>query len=198
MTSGSHMTAEEQAAYEIQRHRAWVFRSQLPANLVRTFDELDDHEWQREAMAKAKAWGRGEFPGLLLSGKVGTGKSQIAAAALIERCRMEQVQYVSASELGFLARSGYETEARDRANEVLLGDGALFLDDIDKGKQNDYGTELIFQLVDRRTSRNSPLIVTTNVSAKKMAELVGEAVVSRIIGHCELVKVPGEVDLRWK
>jgi DNA replication protein DnaC len=72
----------------------------------------------------------------------------------------------------------------------------MVLDDIDKGRPTEYGAEQIFLAVDQRVTHGSSLLVTTNLGLDELRdrwpETYGPAIVSRLVGHCELVRIDGE------
>lgn len=134
--------------------------------------------------------------GLVLAGPFGTGKTTIAAGALRARLLAGHVGYWTSAPL-IMARlgSGFGTPQRDEAVSVLTGRGALVLDDLDKTRPTEYGAEQIFLAVDGAVTGRRPLLVTTNLSASELAarwpEPYGDAIASRLVGYCKVIRVEG-------
>ena len=64
----------------------------------------------------------------------------------------------------------------------------LFLDDIDKVKPNDYVREIFYGLVNTRTEKELPTIISANHSLEELDEkYYGEAIISRLIANSKVV-----------
>lgn len=156
---------------------------------------VDSIEQEPEILAAARKWVI-EGGGLALLGGVGVLKSTLAAAAAWEaidhghRLRWASMPLIMA-QLG----TGLGTSGRDHAIELLIGSHAVVLDDLDKARPTAYGAEHVFAAIDSRLVERRRFIVTTNLTlrglAEKWPEPYGEAIASRIEGHCEVVRLAG-------
>lgn len=180
--------AKMEASLEAESlHRDRIERSGLPPNL-RGLPLADN-----SLGVVAGRWARGELgrPGLCLTGEVGVGKTYLGAAACWERLRTKTCSWTPVSRLLTRLRGGFGDE-RDSAVQALLSTGAMVLDDLDKVNPTEYGREVIFSAVDGRVEVNAPILVTTNLSLDRIGEKLGDAVASRLAGHCEVIQMTGE------
>lgn len=139
----------------------------------------------------ARDWAMGDLKGLCLTGDPGVGKTFLAAAAAWARLQEAPVRWVSAARLMAQLRSGFNTEARVKADGILTGHGAIVLDDLDKVNPTDYGREVMFAAIDARVEEGTPLLVTTNKSMEELGDLLGHPIKSRVAGYCQVVRMVG-------
>lgn len=140
----------------------------------------------------ARRWVEEQDTGLCLTGPVGVGKTYLAAAACWARVQRRPVRWVSAARLMNAMRSGFDTERRAQAIAAVAGNGAVVLDDLDKVNPSEYGREVLFAAIDGRVEEGSPLLVTTNKSMSEIGALLGDPVMSRLAGYCQVVRMSGE------
>jgi len=147
--------------------------------------------------------------GLYIEGRVGTGKTHLAWAALALWCE----------EAGVTPHAGNPDSPARRPNVVctrmtdLLDslrpgeDGTLrvtdcqmaallFLDDVGAEKSSEWTQERIYSVVDHRYAHCLPLIITSNVPAADLADYVGQRTASRLAEMCTVIPLDGE-DRRW-
>ena len=174
------------------RHR--LAKSGMPPLLARvTFEDLDVDDNNRAAIETARKWSEGQFPGLLLAGDVGVGKTWIAAAAVNARLRRHAMRWFVTPRLLLQARAGFKHAAREEATDLLLSPSlGLALDDIDKSNPTDFTLDLLFQAVDERITHQAPLLVTTNMGAVELAQHLSEALVSRLSSYCKVHRIEGK------
>jgi DNA replication protein DnaC len=67
----------------------------------------------------------------------------------------------------------------------------LVLDDFDKVKPSEFGTQQIFTAIDSRVQAGVPLIVTANLRLGEVVERYGEPIGSRLAGHCTQLVLDG-------
>ncbi len=190
---------EREHELEAQERRRRVFEAaNIPAAFrAATFEGCRDDGMPEHALRAAERWGAGHLHGLLLTGPVGVGKSTLAAAAVNARIEStgRAAYWLTAPEMFAALGSGFESPSRDRALTTLQSGRALMLDDIDKGRPTAYGAEMVYLAVDQRVVRQAPLLVTTNLDLDglrdRWPEEYGEAIVSRLIGHCNLITIDG-------
>lgn len=182
--------AEEEAAQEAKAAAARVVqrreRSGVPEHLWSwTFASIDRPRGLENAIEAAMRWAAGDVNGLILSGSVGVGKTRVAVAAANAMLERRRIRYFSAPLL--IARLGtgdFSNPLRLAALDALTGNDALVLDDLDKARPTVYAAEALFVAVDQRADGAAPLLVTTNLKLRELAELwpapFGEAIASRL------------------
>lgn len=179
---------------KIQR-RDRLAHSGLPRTLRAVDLDRLDPAGVEEAIAAGKAWARRDVAGLLFTGPFGTGKSTIAAGALLLRLLDGAGRWVSAPELMAKLGKGFGDLEREWALDLLAARRALVIDDIDKTRPTEYGAEQIFLAVDNAVSRGQQLLVTTNLPLSQLAQKwpppYGEAIASRLAGYCTAMHVGG-------
>lgn len=194
--------AEDAARREVDAAEDRAFKTErrtkdsgLPARHHVTLASLDLSAPLLEA---ASSWVR-DGGGLLLTGEIGRGKTTIAGSACWERLHSKPVIWTSAPLLMARLGSGLNSEAHQWAVGTLASRHGLVLDDIDKARPTEYGAEQVFLAVDQRVEHEAPLLVTSNLAPSQLAERwpgpYGEAIASRLVGYCKVLKVDG-VDRR--
>lgn len=199
--AGAEREAQERReAAERERRQASirVQRSGLPGRHHRVgLGELD-HPADVIGALRRWAWAGG---GLLLTGAVGRGKTTLAGAAAWERLQHKSLVWTSVPLLLAALGSGFGSEQRQHALELLSGATALVLDDIDKARPTEFGAEQVFLAVDQRVEHEKPLLVTTNLAPSQLAERwpdpYGHAIASRLVGYCRVLRIEG-VDRRLR
>ncbi len=182
--------AERDAAQEAKRTTArasaWREASGIPEHLQGwRFASIDRPRGLEKAITAAMRWAAGEIIGLILSGDVGVGKTRVAVAAANAMLDRRRVCYFSAPLL--IARLGtgdFSNPLRLAALDALTGNAPLVLDDLDKARPTVYAAEALFVAVDQRADGAAPLLITTNLKLRELAELCpapfGEAIASRL------------------
>ena len=121
------------------------------------------------------------LPNVMIAGPVGVGKTYAACAAsrrLVDRGW--PFAFLSVKSM-FAGR--YERDIADRAATV----GLLLLDDLGSERGSDFTDERLLWLIDERWSNGRPVIATTNVALDQFDRVVGERVLSRLIGAGSVV-----------
>jgi DNA replication protein DnaC len=139
----------------------------------------------------ARRFGAGDLDGVLLFGPVGVGKTHLAACATLARLQLEPVRWISVPGLIARATAAFDSDERQTAVMDLTGNGAVVLDDLDKVKASEWVLAQIFVAIDNRVTEGSGLFVTTNLGPNELKAKLGEAVVSRLMGHCEVCELDG-------
>ena len=136
---------------------------------------------------------RKDGKGLLLHGGVGTGKTYLAcmiANALIDKGYPVLVTNF-ARVLSTLQGTFDKQEYLDSLNQFKL----LIIDDLGIERDTGYAKEQVFNIIDSRYRAGLPMIITTNLSMKKLAtesELADKRVYDRILERCYPVEVAGK------
>ena len=123
----------------------------------------------KHARSYAECWEqmKAENIGLLLWGKVGTGKSYFAGC--IANALMEQEISVKMTNFAAVLNDLAATfEGRNEYISKLCRYPLLILDDFGMERGTEYGLEQVYNVIDSRYRSEKPLIVTTNLSLDEL------------------------------
>jgi hypothetical protein len=126
-----------------------------------------------------------------LWGPWGTGKTTLAGAAAFDMLHRRALLWMPASQLLADLSADWNSDRHERALDVLTGDYALCLDDVDKVRNSEYGVENLHQVIDQRVEHERPLLLTANVPIGDLARKYSPAIASRLVGFCRVVHVQG-------
>lgn len=170
-----------------------------------TFDTDDGRTPQITAICKgyADTFSRGTESGLLLWGKVGTGKS-FYSSAIANRL----------IDLGF---SALQTSVQDivthiesvpfnergEAKSRLLKYDLLLIDDLGTHRSTEYMMGHVYDIIELRYGDKKPLVITTNLDPKRAMESDSDdahwpRIFSRILERCSPIKFAGENRREYK
>lgn len=134
--------------------------------------------------------------GLYFCGDVGTGKTHLAVAVMIELIKKRRVPglFVTVPELLDNLRGAYNDPGRDIDEwmDAVKNADFLVLDDLGAEKPTEWVRERIFVLVNHRYREQLPTVFTSNIGPKDLAEQLGERTASRIIEMCDWIALEGE------
>lgn len=127
-------------------------------------------------------WVNATGDGLLLFGPTGTGKTWTAAALtrfFIEAGR--SVLWCSAAEFFRELRDSYDQNRSETAILTAYASAPiLVLDDLGSGSGSDFERRCAVELMERRTNRLLPTVVTTNWTLGEIAERLDDRLASRL------------------
>lgn len=184
---------------EFRREQAEsIIASHVPARFEdATASNPDIAEWVEKFLADPKT-----CPTLLVVGPTGTGKTWQLYGALkaILRGLAEQglgcdFRTTSHPDLNDAMRPKPD-QSHAYALEPYLKAQLVLIDDLGTGKQTEWTGDSLYRLVDHRWSNQLPSMFTTNLTAAKFTEAVGDRVASRLADGVR-VPIKGE-DRRWK
>lgn len=134
-----------------------------------------------------------ENQGLLMWGGVGTGKSY-AAACIANHLLSQGVSVVMTSFVKLLemiqSSPDRETEIIEKLNKASL----VIFDDLGAERSTDYALEKVYNVVDRRYSKNLPMIYTTNLTFEEMRQeenIRYKRIYDRIFENCYPMQFTG-------
>jgi len=152
------------ATFEMRKGAEQAFK--LAEVYVKEFDE-----WKDES--------------LMFWGVPGNGKSHLAAAIANELDKQGKiVVFISMSELLKKIKSTFNRESKETEEQILravLKCDLLILDDIGAEKITDWVEETIFYIVDGRYKRRMPILATSNLEPKELADQIGKRSYDRLI-----------------
>lgn len=131
--------------------------------------------------------------GIIFYGPVGTGKS--FTAACIANALMEQaVSVIMTSFVKILQdiQSGEMTESK--YIEIMDGVSLLIIDDLGAERNTDYALEKVYNVIDSRVRKNSPMILTTNLTMQELmtpTDIRYGRIYDRILEVCYPVELSG-------
>ena len=131
--------------------------------------------------------------GLWIQGSVGTGKTTLAM--LVSKAALDagrSVAIYSLPRLLNLLRESMQADGGildllDRLSAVDL----LHIDDLGAEHRTDWVLEQLYSIVNARYQDERSTLITSNLSRDELAEQLGERIVSRLEGCCELLPFYG-------
>lgn len=167
--------------------RDWVFK-----NFV-----INDRN--KRAVEKAREFVKPDnTKGLFLWGSVGSGKTHIAIAALVEIIKSKRkIQFTVVPELFIKIRDGFKNNNFQESDILnLYSKGILCLDDFGAEKITEFTIPTIYTLINYRYGNGEhKMIITSNLSLQQIAETMSDRIASRIAGMCEVAQI---VDEDWR
>jgi DNA replication protein DnaC len=139
--------------------------------------------------------------GLLLIGPCGVGKTHLAIGILKELLRKGYSGlYFNIIALLDAIKASYNSELKATQGinlEIDLNADVLIIDDLGAEKMSAWVADRLYAIINQRYERNRTLILTTNLDYARLADRVGQRIISRIYEMCILHPCKGE-DFRYK
>ena len=134
--------------------------------------------------AKAQAWLQQQRGTLVLIGKVGRGKTHLAAAiGHAAAARGVLSIFTSMADYAVIVRNSYADSDMPTAEVVSRYSraGLLILDDVYQStEKNAHDAVLIDELIARRYNNDVPTVITSNLGPKALFEAIGDRAYSRM------------------
>jgi len=136
-----------------------------------------------------------EKPSLFLYGPTDSGKTHLAQAALLELIqRGFRVHFCSVPGLYAEIRESYNPENSSESEREIVQNlkmiEVLALDDLVGGTEKEYQLAILFEIIDHRTSKEMPTIITTNLQPEDFRRTFGERIYTRVVRQFELAPAP--------
>lgn len=134
---------------------------------------------------------------ILLHGKHGNGKTFAVQNFLSSyHCFHKGEKRCLYIKLSDLLMDLYERDWKSKIKylrELISQWQVIALDEVDKVKLTEWKEEILFNFFDSRMSKMKNTLITSNLSPAKLAEKLGENIMSRILSECVVIEVKGEV-----
>lgn len=179
-------------------------REQTFGRLELTVYPAEDRDYMAKVIEYAKGYASRIANGtqeecLLLTGEVGRGKTFLSTAignVAVEAQRT--VVYFTFSEfLDLLRLQKFEDEEKYREGlQRLLDADLIILDDLGAEKVTEFVGQELFNIINHRMNRSSPMIVSTNLTTREIDDAYGPRIASRLLHGFEVVEMRGD-DIRW-
>jgi len=158
---------------------------------------------EKDSFAVVKAWVAGVKTSrewLTLYGPVGTCKSYLASALLIELCRKygATVRFITVFDLLAEIRKEFNSDGSMQAftengvYDQVCEVGLLAIDDLGNAKASDFAVDQVSNLIDTRWREKRPTILTTNLGLDALRDVYGERFISRVKGAGPVLQFNGK------
>ena len=130
--------------------------------------------------------------GLLLIGKVGTGKTYMAAA--IANALLEKEFTVKMTDFISIGNDIFNASDKNAVVKKLVSYDLLIIDDLGVERKTDFSLEYIFKVIDERVNSGKPMIITTNLNIDRINtddNQMLQRIYDRICSVCLSVDVDG-------
>lgn len=108
-----------------------------------------------------------------------------------------QRNFMTVSEALRKIKQSFDTKTDDDIVEWMTKVEVLFLDDLGTEKISDWTREVFFTVINERYNWMRPIVVSTNLSLREIADSYGDRMASRLYQMAEIIKLQGQ-DLRLK
>ncbi|CAB4135039.1 DnaC DNA replication protein [uncultured Caudovirales phage] len=187
----SRQKAIEQESTRL-RQETLLGQSGIPLRFkTKTFDNYEANtEEQAKALRITRAyvqdWDKIRERGtcLIITGKVGTGKTHLACAIASEVIgRGASARFIAVIDALRLVKSSYDrssTSSEGDAIAELVKPRLLILDEVGAELGSDHSKTILFDVINKRYENIKPTIILTNLDAASLREYVGERIVDRL------------------
>ena len=198
-TEGGHFSEVVRLCkYERQRReQAKIARLLASSGVPRLYAEstLEDYretEHNRKAIEAAR-WVLGGEDSVYIYGETGTGKTMLASIIANEAARRgRSVIFSSVPDLMADIRASFGSRQTAEIVEQVKDAQLLILDDLGAERATQWVGEQLFAIINARYSERRQTVITSNYAPDKLADHLGERIVSRIYGMCARVMIGGK------
>ena len=138
------------------------------------------------------AWVQENNAGIMLWGDVGGGKTFLAAC--IANALIDKGIPATMTTIPRLVAAMTKDFGKDREDVLYMVANAplLVLDDVGTERKTEYNNELVYEIINTRYKAKKPLVITTNLAMKEMAEETDKTkkrIYDRLVEMCTPCKV---------
>jgi DNA replication protein DnaC len=164
---------------EVLRESGWLHERGVPKKLCharfKNFDPRDPSS--KSALETAEKFSRRKEGFLILAGDIGTGKSHLAVAIMREK---KTGLFIRHSSLLERIRETYRDRTAPDPVAACKRTKLLVLDDLGTSGGGTDDQPALHSILDHRHAEGLPTVITGNVTAAEIAELLGQRVFDRI------------------
>jgi DNA replication protein DnaC len=181
------------------RKRKQAERIRKDSNLGTRFQRRTFQTFERERDPTAydtctdyvKTYTKSERNSLLLIGGVGTGKTHLMAS-IANQLLDNGIPVLFDTFDGHLhkLKAEFNGDGKGYLRKMQSID-MLMMDDVGKEKQTDWSRSIMFDIVNYRYEHILPIVITTNLTTKQLADYFGDAVWSRLCEMCRGAQMSG-------
>ncbi|WP_083543276.1 ATP-binding protein [Desulfofundulus australicus] len=145
-----------------------------------TLDQLDSRSKVQEYLENFPAL-KEQGKGLLIAGNVGTGKTQLIVSLAVELVKRYLVaaRFITCFDLLKLFKKALtDSWAASELTELQEAE-LVIIDDIGSSRLSEFDQAELANFIDKRYQVIRPIVITTNLSKKDLAEFIGERSISR-------------------
>jgi DNA replication protein DnaC len=132
----------------------------------------------------------GKYATVKLLGKVGTGKTHLAAAVLRECGGMYRVIDVICNEVKEAERFDVKDDI-ERVIRRYVNASFLVLDEIGRSQYPEREKYILYRIINGRYEKRLPTLLISNFDKMKFAEFVGAATTDRLNENCQTYELNG-------
>ncbi|MEL7295928.1 MAG: ATP-binding protein [Pseudomonadota bacterium] len=133
-------------------------------------------------MAKGVHEGK-EVPNIILTGKVGTGKTMIGNCAINSLFKLKRVKIIKLQDMLRKIKASYQPGANYTEEEAIKNYSSydlLIIDEVGVSRETDNDKILIFDVLDGRYQRMLPTMIISNLNIDGIKQTLGDRVVDRL------------------
>lgn len=132
---------------------------------------------------------------LLLMGPVGTGKSHLGVAVLLDLIYKPMFLRFKLLNMLYISLPAFLTELRATQEEMRLKNASesefLIIDDLGIETLDDWGREKVFTLINKRYQEKLPTVFISDLSPAELVGKLDERIISRLHEMCRGVMIGG-------
>lgn len=152
-------------------------RAGLPARHVRTTD-LHNEDWFRAFWRTQDTANEGDS--VLMLGKPGTGKTQMAVCVAMNFCRgLRPVRYYKAADLYGQTREALNAWNEQDAIKRVASPDLLIIDEAGQSRISEYEQRTLFRVFDKRYDARQATIIISNQTRRELARSIHPALSDR-------------------
>ena len=124
-----------------------------------------------------------EVPNIILTGKVGTGKTMIGNCAINALFKSKRVKIIKLQDMLRRIKAAYQPGAKHTEEEAIDNYASydlLILDEVGVSRETDNDKILIFDVLDGRYQSMLPTMIISNLNIDGIKQTLGDRVVDRL------------------